>query len=74
MGKIKSEVQITNFSDLILLEHGYLTKTQVRTLKIELLVDTGAAMVCLPFSLITQLGLRKIIAKKALTADGIKQR
>lgn len=42
----------------------------VRTLSVEFLVDTGAAMVCLPVTTIAQLGLTVAGERDAITANG----
>ena len=74
MGKVKQIAKATNLADLILWENHHIDENKVRALEIEFLVDTGAALICLPPRLIHALGLRKTKSKQALTADGPKER
>jgi clan AA aspartic protease len=59
MGRVAIEVAITNEGDQVLSEAGHLPADQVRRATIEGLVDTGAAMLVLPESVVRQLGLPK---------------
>lgn len=70
MGKILQEALIENIGDFMAVEAGFIDKASVRSNKLELLVDTGAALLCLPLSVIKKLGLLKGEIKTAMTANG----
>jgi len=57
MGKILQKASVTNAADLLAVEFGYAKLPQVRATEDEFLVDTGAAMLCLPIDTIEGLGL-----------------
>ena len=70
MGKIQQKAKLSNAGDIYRAESGDITDTQVRAIEVEFLVDTGAAMVCLPVNLVEQLGLRKMHERQVMTANG----
>ncbi len=65
---------LTNSTDIGAAEMGAIDASKVRRLEVEFLVDTGAAMICLPSQLIGQLGLQKRHERDVLTANGPVQR
>ena len=70
-----TEIKLANLSDLFLVQVGAMEPEEVRRLTVEdALVDTGATRLCLPTSLIEQLGLRAIDKRTARTAAGIVER
>ena len=70
-----TEIKLANLSDLLLVQVGAMDPEEVRRLTVEdALVDTGATRLCLPTSLIEQLGLRAIDKRTARTAAGIVER
>ena len=70
-----TQIQLTNLSDLFLVEAGVMEPEDVRRLTVEnALVDTGATRLCLPTSLIEDLGLRPVDKRTARTATGIVER
>ena len=70
-----TEIKLVNLSDLFLVQVGAMEPEEVRRLTVEdALVDTGATRLCLPTSLIEQLGLRAIDKRTARTAAGIVER
>lgn len=70
-----TEIKLVNLSDLLLVQVGAMEPEEVRRLTVEdALVDTGATRLCLPTSLIEQLGLRAIDKRTARTAAGIVER
>ena len=71
MGKIKQIAVVTNQRHLIAAEEGWIKKSEIKTLEINFLVDTGASMICLPISMINQLQLKKNGERNAQTANGI---
>lgn len=74
MGKIKVVVTVTNTGDLSAAQSGFIAPDAVRKSEIEFLVDTGAAMVCLPLAMIERLGLRRQSERKVQTANGAVSR
>ena len=70
MGKIIQKGKIQNAGDLFAAKSGYIHVDQVRKMDVEFLVDTGAAMLCLPIDVIESLGLFEEGTRRALTANG----
>ena len=70
MGQILQLATLQNTADISAVQAGYIYTNQIRRLKIKLLVDTGAAMLCLPEDIIKRLGLFKIHERTAITATG----
>ena len=67
-----ARIELANLKDLHLAEAGFIAPEDVRRLTVEdALVDTGATGLCLPNSLIGQLGLDPIRTVQARTAAGI---
>ena len=70
-----TRIELANLKDLHLAEAGVITFEDVRRLTIEdALVDTGATGLCLPKSLIEQLGLTPIRNIRVQTANGPAER
>lgn len=69
MGRVTETVKIQNYEDVALWERGKLNESNVRTVKIEAIVDTGATYLCLPPSVIKQLGLLSSHSRKVITAN-----
>ncbi len=57
MGRFRQEVEIINANDTALLKAGYIKESEVRQMKVEMMVDTGAYMICINEELKNQLGL-----------------
>jgi predicted aspartyl protease len=57
MGKVMIKVKLTNDSDLEFMKRGIASQSDVRTVEIEALVDTGATMLVLPGPVVEKLGL-----------------
>ncbi len=74
MGKIIQKAIIENTGDLMAYNEGYVTKDKIRKMEIDFLVDTGAAMICLPPSIINSLGLRPDHKRMVNTANGKVER
>jgi hypothetical protein len=58
MGKIMQKAIIENTYDIGAVKEGYISEDKIRRMEVEFLVDTGAAMVCLPISSILAMGLK----------------
>ncbi|MBI4579280.1 MAG: aspartyl protease family protein [Planctomycetes bacterium] len=70
VGRVVIEVTVENYVDVERAERGELAPDQVRRLKAEALVDSGATYLCLPKSLIERLGLVFQRTKEARTVTG----
>ncbi len=70
MTKIIQKVKLTNSFHLFAAEKGWIKKKDVKSLVINMWVDSGAAMVCLPSRLISELGLEKKSEKQIATTSG----
>ncbi|MBD2774427.1 aspartyl protease [Iningainema tapete] len=58
MGQVIVTVTVTNRIDQVLAERGFIPTEQVRSCTLnDVLLDTGATLLCLPTAVITQLGL-----------------
>ena len=70
-----TQIELANQEDLILVKAGVLNPENVRSITIEnALVDTDATGLCLPTSLIHQLGLTPLRNIRAQTANGTIER
>ena len=70
-----TQIELANQEDLILVKAGVLNPEDVRSITIEnALVDTGATGLCLPTSLIHQLGLTPLRNIRAQIANGTIER
>ncbi|MDE0012541.1 MAG: aspartyl protease family protein [Candidatus Poribacteria bacterium] len=70
-----TEIKLANLSDLFLMQADIMKPEDVRRLTVDdALVDTGATRLCLPTSLIEQLGLTPVGKRIARTATGIVER
>ena len=75
MGKIIQKAMLENSYDLGAEKEGALGKEKIRNLEVDFLVDTGAAMLCMPISMIDKLGLYHTHSRDVVTANGrIKRR
>ena len=63
MGKIIQKAKITSFIDSA-------AKNKTAEFDIDFLVDTGAAMLCLPIDIIEKLGLTERNTREVITANG----
>ncbi len=59
MGKVVTSITVTNFVDQVLADRGFIQPEEIRSVILnDVIVDTGATMLCLPSSVISQLGLK----------------
>jgi|SRR5688572_407123 clan AA aspartic protease len=71
MGSVFTDIEVLNHEDEILARNGHLAAEKVRRIHLtNVLVDTGATTLCLPKSLIEQLGLPLKRRVTATTAAG----
>lgn len=70
-GKVVTPLKITNFGDKVLAERKLIRPEQVRVLSVDnVILDTGASMLCLPSNIIQSLGLRLAGEVDTRTATG----
>jgi predicted aspartyl protease len=74
MGKIMQKAIIENAYDIGAVKEGYISEDKIRRMEVEFLVDTGAAMVCLPISSILAMGLKPLHIRNVITATGRVER
>jgi clan AA aspartic protease len=74
MGRTLLKAHVTNVVDVLAVTTNSKQSSDVRAIDVEFLVDTGAAMLCLPSSIIKQLGLVQYNEATVHTANGIVQR
>jgi clan AA aspartic protease len=70
MGRTSEKVVINNYDDMVLSDKGFIESNQIRSVKIDALVDTGAAYLCLPPKVIKELGLRFAYSTPVKTGNG----
>jgi clan AA aspartic protease len=70
MGKVMQKVKLTNSHDEFDRSAGRVDVDAVRSIEIEVLVDTGATMLVLPADVVTKLGLLPDGYRKVRYADG----
>ena len=70
MGMIHIELELTNGGDLELVRRGALKPDEVRRMKVQALVDSGAYMLAINENIQRQLGLAKVDERLAELADG----
>ncbi len=72
MGKIIITLTVTNRADQYVASRGFMPSDQIRSVTLNnVLVDTGATTLCLPASIIAQLGLELLKEVDVETANGI---
>lgn len=73
MGQVTVSMTVTNWVDQVLAQRGFISTEEVRSCVLEnVLVDTGATLLCLPSHVITQLGLVQGGEANVETAAGVK--
>jgi clan AA aspartic protease len=73
MGLIYSDIELINSDDLALVRRGYLKENEVRKMKVNALVDSGAMMLSVNETIKVQLGLSILDRQMRELADGSKQ-
>jgi clan AA aspartic protease len=74
VGRTMERVRIQNYVDIFDVSRGQLEEGEVRTAEVEAVVDTGATYLCLPPSVIHELGLLHSRSRPVQTANGIVER
>lgn len=70
MGIVYAELILTNIEDMGLLRRSYIKEEQVRKMKVNSLVDSGAYMLVIPEHVKLQLGLEVVEQREVELADG----
>ncbi|MDZ8189755.1 MAG: aspartyl protease family protein [Nostoc sp. ChiSLP02] len=74
MGQVIVTLTVTNRIDKVLAQRGFISLEEVRSCTLnDVLVDTGVTLLCLPASVITQLGLVQGGEAQVETAAGVQQ-
>ncbi len=74
MGKVLTSLTIVNRADQIRAEHGIIPAAEIRSVTLEnVLVGTGARMLCLSAETIAQLGLKVLKEVDVAIAEGIRK-
>ncbi len=71
MGRVVVPAVVENVNDRTRAERGELAPEQVRRVTVDALVDTGATFLCLPESLVQQLGLEFDRTRQTRTFSGV---
>jgi predicted aspartyl protease len=74
MGRVTQHLKLTNALDALDVARKRIATSEVRSQELEMTVDTGAMMVCLPPAHIEQLGLIFNKLTSVRTANGIVER
>jgi clan AA aspartic protease len=74
MGRVTHTAKLTNVADALAVGLKLKQPDSIRSVQVEFLVDTGAAMVCLPLNIIEELGLLYDTETSVRTANGIVTR
>ena len=61
VGRVVVEVTIENYGDIERADRGEISPDQIRRVKVDALVDSGATFMCLPKPLIEQCGLGETV-------------
>jgi predicted aspartyl protease len=73
MGEVKVEVLLENAEDRGVFRRGYIREDEIRSLKVPLVVDSGAVMLVLPQDLVETLGLNEVGKAIVTYADERKE-
>jgi clan AA aspartic protease len=73
MGEVKVPVELENYDDRAVASRGFLSEDQVRSQRVEVVVDGGAVMLVLPQDLVEALGLRTLRKVIVTYADERKE-
>lgn len=70
VGRVVVRVRVKNYTDMERSKRGEITPEAIRTIELDGLVDTGATSICLPKSLVEQLGLTFVMNEESRTVAG----
>jgi predicted aspartyl protease len=69
VGRFKVKLDLANFGDITAVERGYLEANKIRRVKVDGVVDSGAAYLVLPTAVARQLGLQAVKKVKVKYAN-----
>ena len=72
MGLVYAEIELINWEDMTLSNNGYLPKEDVKRVKVEAMVDSGAYMMVINENIKNQLGLNVVDKAPATLANGVE--
>ena len=72
MGSVFAEITIKNYNDLIAVEEGRKSESEVRSITVNALVDTGAGTLVINEEVSQKLGLNVFEVRQSTLADGSK--
>ena len=70
MGEVRAKVRITNAADEVMAQRGFVKPSEIRSVELEAMVDTGAVRCVMPIKVMHALGLRSAARRRAQHADG----
>jgi clan AA aspartic protease len=73
MGKIFADIKLINADDIALLRRKKIDKSEIRSMMVNILVDTGAYNLAVNERIANQLGLEKLGKQSFRLADGSEQ-
>ncbi len=73
MGEVKVSVELENYGDREVARRGFLSEDQIRSQRVDVVVDSGAVMLVLPQDLVEVLGLRMLRKAIVTYADERKE-
>ncbi len=73
MGRIKIDLSVANYGDILLAERGALAPNQIRQVLMKGIVDSGSTQLILPESVVQQLGLKKLSEVSVRYGDHSRQ-
>jgi len=70
MGEVRTQVKLTNGTDIVNSIRGLISSDQIRSLIIDAIVDTGAARSVIPAFILKKIGGRTLFEEDATYANG----
>lgn len=70
MGLVYAEIELINAGDIEMVRRGYMDKDEIKKMHANMLVDTGAYMLCINENIQEQLQLPVLEKRKGQNADG----
>jgi clan AA aspartic protease len=70
MGMVYATIKVTNYEDILMAKRMLIDNSDIRSMELKVLVDTGASMLVLNEHLKNQLGLSKVYEREVELADG----
>ena len=70
MGLIYAEIELINGEDLVLARRNYIGEDEIKSMRVNMLVDTGSVNMCINENIQKQLQLRVIEQRKGQLANG----